>query len=91
MKVNVDGSTKTVYNDADWSTKITWTRTNIPKISNTGDVNIFSAMSDVIAESTGVRIDINKAHRLNSEGSFKCNQRMERNKYNIFISFTTLF
>jgi len=80
LKLNDDGSTQTVYNDADWSTKFAWARTDQPKVSGTDDVNIFSALSDVIAESTGVRFDINKAQKLNQEGRFECSEKMERNK-----------
>ena len=47
------------------------------------DVNIFSALSDVIAESTGVRFDINKAQKLNQEGRFECSEKMERHKFDI--------
>ena len=83
LKINDDGSIQTVYNDADWSTKFVWSRTDQPKVSGTDKVNIFSALSDVIAESTGVRFDINKAQKLNHEGRFECSKQMEKNKFDI--------
>ena len=55
----VEESWTTVYTDADWSTKFTWIQLNTSSVRD--DINIFTALFDVIAAQTNLRFDIHYA------------------------------
>nr|XP_002121814.1 putative neutral ceramidase C isoform X1 [Ciona intestinalis] len=57
---------KTVYTDADWSTKFSWEEKN--SIAPPADLTLFTTLSDVVAEATGVRFDIDLARQLHESG-----------------------
>ena len=57
----------TLFNDADWSTRFHWEEAT-PTTSSKDDVNLFSAMFDVIADATGIKFDFKKATELYEKG-----------------------
>ena len=62
----VDGAWRAEYTDADWSTRMHWNATDSLR-STADDVNLFSALFDVIADTTGLKFDFAKAKALYNE------------------------
>lgn len=54
-----DGNWITEYTDADWSTKLAWNQTAANE--SVSDVNLFTALFDVIAETTNYKFNIHEA------------------------------
>jgi len=77
----VNGIWETEYTDADWSTRFHWNTTNE---TLEDDVNLFSALFNVIADVTGLRFNFTRAKALFDEGDFgEVYENRKMNRYQL--------
>ena len=65
LQINEDQE-EVIYTDEDWETMFKWEGSQEDERGN-----LFTALSDVIAENTGTRLDVDLAIRLSEEDNFE--------------------